>query len=112
MIGTGIRGARGENLSTSWSTVRKLTQTGETCYAIYTCTLVQTGAGCTFIDIHLAEVPSEPLTALAGETVELIYASASILARTWQTVIPIQVTVLPNPSRLTVTAVTIDVIPA
>lgn len=112
MIGTGIRGARGEKLRTSGSAVRKLTQTGETCDAIHTCTLVQTGAGCAFIDIHLAEITSEALTALAGETVEQIYACASILTRAWQAVVPIQVAVFPHPSRLTVAAVTVDVIPA
>lgn len=112
MIGTGIRGARGEDLSTSRPTVRKLTQAGETCYTIHTSTLVQTGTGCTFVDVHLAEVTSETLAALAGEAIELVDACPSILAGTWQTVVPVQVTVLPHPSGLTVTAVTVDVIPA
>jgi len=56
MIGTGVRGARGEDLSTSGSTVRKFTQTSETCHTVHTGALVQTGAGCTFIDVHLAKV--------------------------------------------------------
>lgn len=49
---------------------------------------------------------SEALATLAGEAIELVDARASVLARTWQTVIPVQVTVLPHPSRLAVTAVT------
>lgn len=56
MVGTRVRGARGEDLSTSGSTVRQFTQTGETCHAVHTSTLVQTGTGCTFVDVHLAEV--------------------------------------------------------
>lgn len=112
MIGTRVRGARGEDLSTCGSTVWQLTQTGETCHTIHTSALVQTGTGCTFIDVHMAEVTSEALTTLAGEAVKLVDACASILARTWQTVVPVQITVLPHPSRLTVTAVTIDVISA
>lgn len=60
----------------------------------------------------MAEVTSEALPTLAGEAIELVDTCASILARTWQTVIPVQVTVLPHPSGLTVTAVTVDVIPA
>lgn len=112
IIGTGVRRARGENLSTSGSTVRKLTQAGKTCHTIHASALVQTGTGCTFIDVHLAEVTSEALATLAGETIELVNARAGILAGTWQTVVPIQVTVLPHPSGLTVTAVTVDVIPA
>lgn len=112
MIGTRVRGARGEDLSTSGSAVRKLTQTGETSHAVHTGALVQTGTGRTFVDVHLAEVTSEALATLAGETIELVDAGASILARTRQTVVPVQVTVLPHPSGLTVTAITIDVIPA
>lgn len=112
MIGTGIRRARSKDFSTSGSTVRKLTQASETCHAIYTSALVQTGTGLTFIDVHLAEVTSEALATLAGETIELINACASILAGTWKTVVPVQVTVLSHPSRLTVTAVTINVVPA
>lgn len=49
---------------------------------------------------------SEALATLAGEAIELVDASASILAGTGQTVVPVQVTVLPHPSGLTVTAVT------
>lgn len=49
---------------------------------------------------------SEALATLAGETIELVNACASILTGTWQTVVPVQVTVLSHPSRLTVTAVT------
>ena len=49
---------------------------------------------------------SEALATLAGEAIELVDARSSILAGTRQTVIPVQVTVLPHPSRLTVTAVT------
>lgn len=112
LIGTGIRGTRGEDFSTSGSTVRKLTPTGETCHTVHTSALVQTGTGCTLIDVHLAEVTSEALAALAGETIELVDACASILAGTRQTVVPVQVTVLSHPSRLTVTPVTVDVIPA
>lgn len=56
MIGTRIRGARGKDLSTGWSAVGELTQTGETCHAVHTCPFVQTGTGCTFVDVHLAEV--------------------------------------------------------
>ncbi len=56
MIGTGVRGARGEDLSTGGSTVRKLTQTGETCHTVHTSALVQAGTGCTFVDVHLAKV--------------------------------------------------------
>lgn len=112
MVGTRVRGARGEDLSTSRSTVGKLTHTGEACHTIHTSTLVKTGTGCTFIDVHLAEVTSEALATLAGEAIELVDASASILAGTGQTVVPVQVTVLPHPSGLTVTAVTVNVIPA
>lgn len=112
LIGTGIRGARGEDFSTSGSTVRKLTQTGETCHTVHTIALVQTGTGCTLVDVHLAEVTSEALATLAGEAIELVDACASILAGTRQTVVPVQVTVLSHPTRLTVTAVAIDVIPA
>lgn len=112
MVGTGVRGTRGEDLSTSGSIVRKLTQTGETCNTIHTSALVQTGTGSTFIDVHLAEVTSEALATLAGEAIELVDARASILAGTRQTIVPVQVTVLPNPSWLTVTAITVDVIPA
>lgn len=162
MIGTGVRGTRGEDFGTSGSAVRKFTQAGETCRTIHTSALVQTGTGSTFIDVHLAEVTyqerekktqlyiklllkrrnilstfnsplggatepmdglmitcwimdsevlyvtltSEALATLAGEAVQLVNACASILARTWQTVIPVQVAVLPHPSRLAVTAVT------
>lgn len=112
MVGTGVRGTRGEDLSTSGSTVRKLTQTGETRHTVHTSALVQTGTGRTFVDVHLAEVTSEALATLAGEAIELVDAGASILAGTRQTVVPVQVAVLPNPSGLTVTAVTVDVIPA
>lgn len=55
-----------------------------------------------FMDVTLT---SEALATLAGEAVQLVNACASILARTWQTVIPVQVTVLPHPSGLAVTAV-------
>lgn len=48
----------------------------------------------------------------AGKPVELVDACAGVLAWTWQTVIPVQITVLSDPSRFTVTAVTIDVISA
>lgn len=112
MIGTRVGRARGEDLGASGSTVGKFTQTGETCHTIHAGTLVQTGTGCTFVDVHLAEVTSEALATLAGEAIELIDACARILAGTRQTVIPVQVTVFPHPSGLTVTAVTIDVIPA
>lgn len=54
MIGTGVRGAGGEDLSTSVSTVRELTQTGETCHTVHASALVQTGTGSTFVDVHLA----------------------------------------------------------
>lgn len=56
MIGTWVRGARSEDLSTCGSTVRKLAQAGETCHTIHTSALVQTGAGSTFVDVHLAEI--------------------------------------------------------
>lgn len=59
MIGTWVRGARGEDLCTSGSAVRKLAHAGETCYTIHTCAFIQTGVGCTFIDVHLAEVTYE-----------------------------------------------------
>lgn len=49
---------------------------------------------------------SEALATLASEAIQLVDARASILAGTWQTVVSVQVTVLPHPSRLTVTAVT------
>lgn len=49
---------------------------------------------------------SEALATLAGEAIELVDARASILAGTRQTIVPVQVTVLPNPSWLTVTAIT------
>lgn len=52
------------------------------------------------------------MSTFAAETVELVDAGARVLARTWQTVIPVQITVLSHPSRFTITAVTIDVIPA
>lgn len=56
MIGTRVRGTRGEDFSTSGSTVRKFTQAGETCHSIHTSALVQTGTGSALIDVHLAEV--------------------------------------------------------
>lgn len=112
MIGTGVRRTRGEDLSTSGSTVGQLTQTGETCHTIHTSALVQTGTGRALVDVHLAQVTSEALTTLAGEAIQLVDARAGILARTGQTVVPVQVTVLSHPSWLTVTAVTIDVISA
>lgn len=89
MIGTRIRGARGEDLSTSGSTVRKLTQTSETCHTVHTCPLVQTGTGCTFVDVHLAEVTSEALPTLARKAIELVDTRASVLTGTWQTVVPV-----------------------
>lgn len=49
---------------------------------------------------------SKALPTFAGETIELVDAGASILTWTRQTVIPIQITILSHPSRLTVTAVT------
>lgn len=112
MIGTRVRGTWGEDFRTSGPTVRKFTQAGETCHTIHTSALVQTGTGSAFIDVHLAEVTSEALATFAGEAVQLVNACASILARTWQTIVPVQVTVLSDPSGLAVTAVTIDVIPA
>lgn len=112
MIGTGVRGARGEDLSTCGSAVRKLTHAGETCHTIYTSALVQTGAGSTFVDVHLAEITSKALATLAIEAIELVDTRASVLAGTRQTVVPVQVTVLSHPSGLTVTTVTVDVIPA
>lgn len=48
----------------------------------------------------------------AAKTVELVDAGSSILTGTWQTVVPVQVAVLSHPSRFTITAVTIDVVPA
>lgn len=56
MIGTGVGGARCEDLRTSGSTIWKLTQTGKTCHSIHTSALVQTGTRRAFIDVHLAEV--------------------------------------------------------
>lgn len=56
MIGTRVRGAGGEDLSTSGATVGKFTQAGETCHPIHTSALIQTGTGSTFVDVHLAEV--------------------------------------------------------
>lgn len=49
---------------------------------------------------------SEALATLASEAVQLVNACASILARTRQTIISVQVTVLPHPTGLAVTAVT------
>lgn len=49
---------------------------------------------------------SEALPTLAGEAVQLVNARASILARAWQTIVPVQVTVLPHPAGLAVAAVT------
>lgn len=51
---------------------------------------------------------SEALATLAGEAIELVNARPGILAGTRQTIVPVQVTVLPHPSRLTVTAITMD----
>lgn len=48
---------------------------------------------------------SEPLATLASEAVELVDACTRILAGTGQTVVPVQVTVLPHPARLAVTSV-------
>lgn len=56
MIGTRVRGARGEDLGTSGSTVGKFTQAGETGHTIHTSALVQTGTGPTLVDVDLAEV--------------------------------------------------------
>lgn len=53
---------------------------------------------------------SEALATLAGEAIELVNACASILAGTWQTVVPVQVAVLPHPSWLTVTAIAGDMV--
>lgn len=112
VVGAGVRGARSEDLSASGSTVRKLAQACETCHAIHTSALVQTGTGSTLVDVHLAEVTSEALATLAGKTIELVDARASILTGTRQAVVSVQVTVLPHPTRLAVTAITINVIPA
>lgn len=56
VVGTRVRGARCEDLSTSGPVVWELTQTGETGHTVHTSTFVQTGTGCTFVDVHLAEV--------------------------------------------------------
>lgn len=112
VVGAGVWRARGEDLGTGGSIVRKLAQTGETCHTVHTSALIQAGTGCTFVDVNLAEVTSEALATLAGETIELVNACASVLAGTRQTVVSIQVTVLTNPTRLTVTPVTVDVISA
>lgn len=58
------------------------------------------------VEVLCPTLTSEALAALAGETIELVDACASILAGTRQTVVPVQVTVLSHPSRLTVTPVT------
>lgn len=65
---------------------------------------------CQFTAVCLLSWPLtfEALATLADETVELVDACSSVLARTWQTVIPVQVTVFPYPSRFTVTAVTVN----
>ena len=60
----------------------------------------------TCVEVLCHPLTSEALATLAGEAIELVDACASILAGTWQTVVPVQVTVLSHPSRLTVTAVT------
>lgn len=52
-----------------------------------------------------SSLTSEALATLAGEAVQLVDACASILARARQTIVPVQVTVLPHPSGLAVTAV-------
>lgn len=79
MIGTGVRGAGSEDLSTSGSTVRKLTQTGETCHTVHTSALVQAGTGCTFVDVHLAKV-----TCWRGrEDIKTCYRTEFDEAETW-----------------------------
>lgn len=60
----------------------------------------------------MAKVTSKALTTFAGKTIELVDAGACILTGTGQTVVPVQIAVLSYPSRFTITAVTIDVIPA
>lgn len=112
VIGTWVRGARGEDVSTSGTGVRWLADAGETCHAVHTRPFVQTRAGRALIDVDLAEVTSKALSTFAAETVELVDARAGVLAGTWQTVVPVQITVLSHPPRFTITAVTVDVIPA
>lgn len=60
----------------------------------------------------MAEVTSEALSTFAAKTIELVDAGARVLAGTWQTVVPVQIAVLSHPTRFTITAVTVDVIPA
>lgn len=112
VVGTRVGGAGCEDFSTSGPAVRQLAQTGETGHAVHTGSFIQTGTGRTLVDVHLAKVTSEALATFAGEPVELVDAGAGVLARTRQTVISVQITVLSHPSRFTVTAITIDIIPA
>lgn len=56
VVGTGIGRARGEQIGTGVSTVRWLTEAGETGDSIHAGALIQTGAGRTFIDVHLTQV--------------------------------------------------------
>lgn len=112
LVGAGAGGARGEDLSAGGSTVRQLAQTGETGHAVHAGALVQAGAGSTLIDVHLAQVTSEALAALAVEAVELVDARASVVTGAGQAVVSVQVTVLAHPPGLTVTAVPVDVVSA
>lgn len=73
MIGTRVRGTRHEDFGTSGSAVRKFTQAGETCHTIHTSAFVQTGAGATFIDVHLAEVTYQKW----NQVVTLLYGALS-----------------------------------
>lgn len=52
------------------------------------------------------------MSTFAAESVELVDAGPRVLTGTWQTVVPVQIAVLSHPSRLTVTAVSVDVVPA
>lgn len=82
VVGARVRGARREDLGASGPAVRKLTQACETGHAVHTGALVQTGAGGTLVDVHLAEVTSEALATFAGEAIELVDACPGILTGT------------------------------
>lgn len=112
LISTRVWRAGGEHIGARGSTVGKLAQTGEARHAVHTRPLVQARAGRALVDVHLAQITSEALATLASEAIQLIDTSAGILTGTRETVVSVQVTVLPHPTGLTVTAIPIDVVSA
>ena len=56
VVGAGVGRAGGEDVGAGGPAVGQLTQAGEAGHAVHTRALVQTGAGATLVDVHLAQV--------------------------------------------------------